>query len=99
MAKRKRRSPRTYVRNIPDTIELVWISKRGRTEVNEAALNAPGKHRYYISCVRATPYGPSYWSQQEIAADEEYAIARATSLALTKRRSFQVSRLKTRDEK
>lgn len=95
---KKPRSPRVHVYSPPDVIELMWISKRGRTEINVGALGALGNHRYLIQRVAASSRG-SYWNTVEVCASEQYAFDRARSLSMTERRSYRVSRQKTAAER
>lgn len=85
---RATKSSRAYIPSPENQVEIAYISKRGRREIN--TTGEPG--HFLIQEVNAASGGGSYWSTVEEARDETYAIERATGLAMTERRSMRVAR-------
>lgn len=90
------RSKRVRTAVSPDSVEIFWVSKRGRTETNEEAMAVPAR-RYFVAHLKASRSG-SYWSTLEICDSADEAIALAKALARKHRCSFRVSRRKTAEE-
>lgn len=87
------RSTRLNIKSDPRHIELIWISRNGSVDTNaEALVASSAASRFFIQRVRANG-SQSYWATEEIAASQQYAIDRATSLGLTHKKSYRVSRL------
>ncbi|MCU6481319.1 hypothetical protein [Arthrobacter sp. A2-55] len=78
---------RARVSSSDGEVEVAYFTKRGRSELNLTGVGT----RFYIQEVRASRDG-SYWDTVEVAGNEEYAVRRAESLALTEGRSIRVAR-------
>lgn len=91
--RRRPRTSRVHINSSADQREIFWISKSGHhTETASEPFDNTNKRRprYFIQRVRAGQSG-SHWATVETAGNAQYAIDRATALALSNHHSYRVT--------